>query len=150
MGVRMTSEELATHLDHALTGTLTSLRKDGRPVTLPMWFVVIDGHIHVRTRSESAKTARMRQDARVCFTVERGVAWPELAAAVIAGDAIEVSGDAAQLVEDAMADRYRDLGVPGTVPEATRRHYDTGSAYFRIVPDEDPITWDNRKLLAKR
>lgn len=146
----MTGGELATHLDQALTGTLTSLRRDGHPVTLPMWFVVLDDHVHIRTRSVSAKTARMRHDPRVCFTVERGVAWPELAAAVIVGQAVELDGDAAQQVEEAMAERYRDLGVPGSVPDATRRHYDTGSAYFRIVTDDDPITWDNRKLVTKR
>lgn len=150
MGVRMTDEELAAHLDQALTATLTSLRNDGRPVTLPMWFVVIDGVVHVRTRSVSAKATRMRHDPRVCFTVESGVAWPELAAVVIAGRAVELDGDEAQQVEHAMGERYRELGVPGSVPDATRRHYDTGSAYFKIVPDEEPLTWDNQKLVAKR
>lgn len=46
----MNDEELASHL----AGSLTSLRHDGHPVTLPMWFVVLDGHVHVRTRSDQA------------------------------------------------------------------------------------------------
>lgn len=150
MGVRMTAEEVASHLDHVLVGTLSTLRADGHPVTLPMWFVVLDEHVHIRTRSVAKKAGRMRRDPRVCFTVEQGEAWPDLAAVVIIGRAVEVEGDAAQRVEDAMAVRYRDLGVPGTAPAATRRHYDTGSAYFEIVPDDDPLTWDNQKLMEKR
>lgn len=150
MGVRLRPDEVADHLDQALVGTLASLRADGHPVTLPMWFVILDGHVHIRTRSVAKKAGRMRRDPRVCFTVERGEAWPELAAVVVVGHAVELEGDAAQRVEDAMAVRYEDLGVPGTAPAVTHRHYDTGSAYFKIVPDDDPLTWDNRKLMEKR
>lgn len=150
MGVRMNDDELASHLAGSLTGTLTSLRHDGHPVTLPMWFVVLDGHVHVRTRSVAVKAGRMRSDDRVCFTVEHGEAWPELAAVVILGQAVEVHGEAAQRVEDAMTARYANLGIPGDAPAATRRHYDTGSAYFEIVPAKAPLTWDNHKLMEQR
>ena len=40
MSVRLSDEEAWAELAAAHTGIFTTLRRDGRPVTLPTWFVV--------------------------------------------------------------------------------------------------------------
>ena len=41
MGVRLSEEEAWAELATAHTGILTTLRRDGRPVSLPVWLVAV-------------------------------------------------------------------------------------------------------------
>ena len=43
---------------------ITSLRRDGMPIALPMWFCVVDGAVYFRTLARSKKAARLRHDPR--------------------------------------------------------------------------------------
>ena len=45
--------------------SLTTFRKDGTPVSTPVWLVHHDGEIRVLTGASSAKVRRLRNDARV-------------------------------------------------------------------------------------
>jgi nitroimidazol reductase NimA-like FMN-containing flavoprotein (pyridoxamine 5'-phosphate oxidase superfamily) len=74
----MTEDEAWDMLEHAHTGILTTLRHDGRPVALPIWFVVIDRRVYVTTRGK--KVVRARNDSRASFLVESGDRWAELRA----------------------------------------------------------------------
>jgi len=80
MGFRLTDVEALAKIDAAHTGVLTTLRRDGQPVTLPMWHAVIDRHIFVRTLRRTKKVARVRHDGRASFLVESGLDWAELCA----------------------------------------------------------------------
>jgi len=44
---------------------LTTFRKSGEPVTTPVWYVVRDGKMYVRTGAGSGKVKRIRNDPRV-------------------------------------------------------------------------------------
>ena len=44
----------------AHTGVLTSLRRDGAPVSLPVWFVALDRRIYVSGPARTKKFARIR------------------------------------------------------------------------------------------
>lgn len=129
------------------TGILATLRGDGAPAAVPMWFVVEDGCVFVRTLAGSAKAANVRRDPRVCFTVECGLAWAELRAAVIHGRASFVEDPQRCARIDALFDvKYAGYRTPDTVPEATRRHYARSRSHIAIRPDGRPLTWDNAKL----
>ncbi|UGS34836.1 pyridoxamine 5'-phosphate oxidase family protein [Capillimicrobium parvum] len=132
------------------TGILSTVRRDGAPVAVPMWFVVADRTVFVRTLAASAKAASVRRDPRVCFTVEHGRAWAELRAAVIHGRAAIV-GDAERCAGiDALFDaKYAAFRTPQTVPDATRRHYDRARVHIAIHPAGRPLTWDNAKIRAR-
>ncbi|MDZ7791669.1 MAG: pyridoxamine 5'-phosphate oxidase family protein [Xanthomonadales bacterium] len=147
MTVRMDDREVDAFLEEHRTGVLSLLRKDGSPLALPMWFVVLDGHVNIRTRSTSGKATLLERDPRVCFVVEAGEAWLDLAAVVIRGQAERLEGNEADEVEAAMAARYASHGVPGDVPKRTRDHYDVELSYYRVVPTTAPLTWRNNKLL---
>ncbi len=62
MSVRLTPDEAWAVLERAHTGILTTLRRDGMPISLPMWFVVLDRTICISAPSGTKKLARLRHD----------------------------------------------------------------------------------------
>ena len=86
MGVRLTEDEAWAELAAAHTGILTTLRRDGRPVSLPVWFVALDRHVYVRTPARTHKVGHVEHDPRATFLVERGERWAELCAVMLHAD----------------------------------------------------------------
>ncbi|HXY91555.1 MAG TPA: pyridoxamine 5'-phosphate oxidase family protein [Acidimicrobiia bacterium] len=147
MSVRLTPDEAWRVLERAHTGILTTLRRDGMPVTLPMWFVALDRTICFSTPSRTKKLARVRRDARASFLVESGERWAELEAVQLNGR-VEVVGDEAlqACIAEALDTKYAAFRTaPSAMSRATRDHYE-GRTYLRLVPDERFLSWDNRKL----
>ncbi len=148
MSVRLTPEEAWRFVTDAHTGIVVTLRRDGMPVALPMWFAVLDRRIYLRTPARSKKVARLGRDPRVAFLVESGERWAELRAVHFTGRA-EVIDDAAVLarVETELERKYAGFRTArADMPERTRRHYEQAFALIRIVPDPRFLSWDNRKL----
>src|ERR1700727_968561 len=81
--VRMTDDEAWQMLEQSVNGILTTLRRDGRPVTLPIWYVVLDRRIYIGTRGK--KVLRARNDPRCSFLVEAGERWADLRAVHLDG-----------------------------------------------------------------
>jgi PPOX class probable F420-dependent enzyme len=150
MGVRLTDEEAWDVLRGSHTGVLTTLRRDGAPAAVPMWFVVDDQSVWVRTLAASPKAKNIRRDPRVCFLVESGLAWAELRAVVINGRAT-VTSDEEKIawVDNAFATKYADFLAPTTVPDATRRHYAATRVHVRIEPTARLLTWDNARIVPR-
>jgi nitroimidazol reductase NimA-like FMN-containing flavoprotein (pyridoxamine 5'-phosphate oxidase superfamily) len=149
VSVRLDADEIDALLASSMTGVLTTLRADGWPVSLPMWFVVVDGTVFIRTPARSRKVARIRRDDRVSFVVERGTRWDELVAIVLTARATVVDDDA--VVADAFDAKYRTARPDATtLPAATRTHYGGGTTVLRLDPVGPPITWDNRKIRRVR
>ena len=144
----MHADEAWRFLTEGHTGILITLRADGVPVALPMWFAVLDRQIYVRTPARSKKVARLRRDPRVAFLVEAGERWAELRAVHITGRAKFVED--AETLERVAAEMERKYArfrtARAAMPEAARRHYQTPFVLIRVVPDAHVISWDNRKL----
>ena len=130
--VRMDDDHAWTVLEQAHTGVLTSLRRDGWPISLPVWFVVIDRRIYVAGPSPTKKFARIRHDPRVSFLVESGTAWAELTG-------VHVTGFATFVEEGAQLDR---------VTAALHTKYEPSISSVEIVPDDRLLSWDNAQLFA--
>lgn len=147
MGVSLEPEELRAFLETSHTGILTTLRRDGFPVSLPTWFAWLDGRIYLNTPSKTKKLARIRHDPRASFLVESGLAWAELKAVMLYGRVVEVDDKALRSKIQALLDeKYRDFRVePKRQPDATRKHYSRG-ATLCFEPEGEPISWDNAKL----
>ena len=73
MGIRLSREEAWDVLAAAHTGILTTLRADGTPIALPVWFVVLDERIYVGTPEHTKKVARVKRNPRASFLVESGL-----------------------------------------------------------------------------
>ena len=148
MGVRLTEDEAWAELAAAHTGILTTLRRDGRPVPLPVWFVALDRKIYVRTPERTHKVEHVRHDPRATFLVERGERWAELCAVMVHADVELLDADAERdAVEAAITEKYASFRTDDTkLPDATRQHYAVESAVLRLTPVGRLVTWDNSKL----
>ncbi len=150
MGIRLTSEEAWAFVVAAHTGVFTTLRADGVPVSLPVWFAVLDHRIYVQTPAQAKKLDRIRRDPRAAFVVESGERWTELKAVSMTGSARIVDGDEADDARRALSEKYAAYGLPGArVPKATAEHY-ARAAVVRFDPDERLLTWDNAKLRLRK
>lgn len=82
MGIRLTTDEAWEALGAAHTGILTTLRRDGMPIALPVWFVVDDCTVAMMTPAGTKKIARVRRDPRASFLVESGKRWVDCAPSI--------------------------------------------------------------------
>jgi nitroimidazol reductase NimA-like FMN-containing flavoprotein (pyridoxamine 5'-phosphate oxidase superfamily) len=148
MSIRMDRGEAWEFLAEARTGIMTSLRADGVPMTLPVWFALLDRAVYVDTRG--VKLTRIRRDPRVAFLVEAGEASSELRAVHLTGTAqvIEAECELACRIKTELDRKYAAYRTPReNMPEATQLHYDnTPRGTVRIIPDCRMLSWDNRKL----
>lgn len=69
--VRLSRQEAWDRLRDAHTGIFVSLRRDGVPIALPGWHVVVDQTIYVGIRGK--KVLPVRHDSRASFLVEGGI-----------------------------------------------------------------------------
>ena len=153
MGVRLGEEEAWAELERAHTGILTTLRRDGRPVSLPVWFAALDRKIYVRTPDKTRKVAHVHNDPRATFLVERGEKWIELCAVMVYADAEVLDpGEEYDAASSAITAKYAGFGMDAEamggkkVPDATKEHYAGRAAVLRLTPTERPVTWDNSRL----
>lgn len=147
MGIRLTDEEAWEFIADAHTSIFTTLRRDGWPVTLPLWHVVHEGAIYVGTPERSKKVTRVRHDDRGCLLVERGEAWVELAAVEVPVRATVLEpGDETARVGELFDAKYAAFRPEqARMPDATKKHY-AGQVLIRLDPAGKFLTWDNSRL----
>jgi PPOX class probable F420-dependent enzyme len=148
MRARLSRDEAWRVLAASHTGILTTLRADGAPISLPVWFVVLDERVYVGTPAATKKVDRVRRDARVSFLVESGERWAELQGVHLAGRGLIVD-DASVIarVRAALETKYASYRTAhADMPDATRRVYEASIAIIEIQPDDRILSWDNRRL----
>jgi nitroimidazol reductase NimA-like FMN-containing flavoprotein (pyridoxamine 5'-phosphate oxidase superfamily) len=150
-GVRLSADEAWDTIEQSHTGILTTLRHDGMPISLPVWFVTLDREIYVTTPGTAKKLTRIRRDARAAFLVESGERWVDLKAVHLTGRATVV--DDLGLLERVQAkqdEKYRAFRMARReMPSATQAHYGRASALIRFEPDERIVSWENAKLFGR-
>jgi PPOX class probable F420-dependent enzyme len=147
MSVRMTEDEAWSAIGGSHTGIFTTLRRDGMPIALPVWFVVLDRTIGLAAPSRTKKVARLRHDPRASFLVESGERWAELRAVHLTGT-VEVVEDEAVIrrIDDALDEKYAAFRTArAAMPEKTQQHY-AGRTFLRFRPDARILSWDNSRL----
>jgi PPOX class probable F420-dependent enzyme len=148
VGIRLSEDEAWAVVEAAHTGILTTLRRDGTPVTLPIWFVVDDDRtICFATFEGTKKLRRIEHDPRASFLVESGERWAELRAVHLNGVIEPVEDEAAtRTVEAALDAKYAAFRTPARdLPERTKQRYAV-RRFFRLVPGPRLLTWDNRRI----
>jgi nitroimidazol reductase NimA-like FMN-containing flavoprotein (pyridoxamine 5'-phosphate oxidase superfamily) len=151
LSVRLDEAEVRDFLKSAHTGILTTLRANGLPISLPMWFVGLDGVVYVQTPSRSKKVTRIRGDSRVGFLIESGLRWAELKAVHLSGRAVFVDDDSEKArVSKAMAEKYESFRTTRSqYPSATKKHYSDDRLTIRIEAEGRVLSWDNAKIRLK-
>jgi general stress protein 26 len=147
VSIRLSPDEAWDVLARSHTGILTTLRADGSPVTLPIWFVALDRTICFVTPSRTKKVARIRRDGRGSFLVESGKRWAELCGVHLSGTIEAVDEEAAKArIDAALDEKYAAFRTAATaMPGATREYY-AARKFFRLVPGPRVLTWDNSRL----
>jgi PPOX class probable F420-dependent enzyme len=150
-GVRLSTDEAWDMIDHSHTGVLTTLRRDGVPISLPVWFVALDQRIYVTTPARAKKVVRIRRDPRAAFLVESGERWVDLKAVHLTGRATVVDDDAelSKRVRAASDEKYRGFRMArASMPEETQTHYAQESALICFEPEARIVSWENTKLFS--
>jgi len=127
----MTRDEWRAFLaDGTRTGKLATVRADGRPHVVPIWFVVDGEDLAFTTGGGSVKARTMRRDPRVCLCVDDE--RPPFAFAMVEGTA-SLSEDPAELLRIATAVGARYMG-PERAEEFGRRNGGPGELLVRVAP----------------
>ena len=82
----LTAEQRAFLMDQVRTAKLATVRKDGRPHVVPIWFDLDGDTLVFTTGQTSIKAANIRRDPRVCLCVDDET--PPFAYIMIEGTAI--------------------------------------------------------------
>ncbi len=148
MSVRLSEDEAWAEVAAAHTGIFTSMRADGTPISLPVWFVVLDRRIYVSGPSMAKRLARIGRNPRCAFLVEAGTRWDELRAVHFTGNArIVEDAESVLPILRALDEKYNSFRTKrATMPTATRKHYSAPTACIEIVPDDRILSWDNARL----
>ncbi len=151
MGITLDDAERAALLDRARTGILTTLRRDGSPVALPVWFVADGGDLFVTTPTRTAKLRRIARDSRGSFLVERGVRWAELTALHLD---VEISvvedATAAARIQQLIDERYAELRLPPEAMPPFLQAVYGDRTILRLHPVGRALSWDNAKIRLTR
>jgi len=151
MGIRLTLDEAWEAVESAHTGILTTLRRDGMPIALPVWFAVDDHTVVMMTPAGTKKIGRVRHDPRASFLVESGEQYLDLLGVHLTGH-VEVVDDAAAAarIEAAVNSKYAAFRPPAAnLPAAAQAYYAT-QTFLRFVPDGRILTWDNARIPMKK
>jgi nitroimidazol reductase NimA-like FMN-containing flavoprotein (pyridoxamine 5'-phosphate oxidase superfamily) len=147
VSIRLSLDEAWEVLARSHTGILTTLRADGSPVTLPIWFVALDRTICFATPGRTKKVARIRNDERASFLVESGQRWADLCGVHLSVRIEAVDADEAKArIDSALDEKYAAFRTArSAMPEETRDYY-SSRCFFRLVPSPRVLTWDNSRI----
>jgi PPOX class probable F420-dependent enzyme len=112
------------------TGKLATVRSDGRPHVVPIWFVLDGGDLVFTTADGSVKAHAMRRDPRVCLCVDDE--RPPYAYVMVQGT-VSLSEDAGQLLRLATAIGGRYMGAD-RAEQFGRRNAVSGELLVRLTP----------------
>lgn len=148
MSARFTDPEEREFLSTMHTAIVTTNRRDGWPISLPVWFALVDDAVYFRTPARSKKVARVRNDGRACLLVESGEAWIDLRAVLWLGRLVEVTDDALrERAGGVISEKYSAFRTSRSkLPDATAKHYGSSDVMYELRPEERRLSWDNRKL----
>ena len=149
----MSPDEAWDALARAHTGIFTTLRRDGMPITLPVWFVAIDRSICLAAPSRTKKLARLRRDPRASFLIESGDRWVELLAVHLTGrcELLDLEKDRSLIerIDDELDVKYAPYRANhAAMPQKTQEHY-SARTFIRFIPDSRVLTWDNSRMPLK-
>lgn len=127
----MTREEWRAFLQHGTrTGKLATVRRDGWPHVVPVWFVLDGEDIVFTTEARTVKGRALRRDPRACICVDDEK--PPYAYVMVEGRAT-LSEDLEEMLPYATAIGGRYMGAD-RAEEFGRRNAVPGEMLVRLTP----------------
>ena len=131
MSRKMTGDEWRAFLRHGTrTGKLATVRRDGRPHVVPIWFVLDGDDMVFTTSASTTKANAMRRDSRVCICVDDET--PPFAFVMVEGGAT-MTDDLDEMLAYATRIGGRYMGVD-RAEEFGRRNAVRGELLVRVTP----------------
>jgi PPOX class probable F420-dependent enzyme len=145
--IAMTDSELSGFLAAGRTLVLVTTGPDGLPDPVPMWYVVVDGEIRMRTYARSQKAVNLRRDPRVCCLVEDGARYAELRGAQLTGR-VELVDDPDWIADvwTGLMVKYEDLSEADVPAARAAFRARAGKQVGLRMVTERVASWDHRKL----
>lgn len=145
--IAMSPAEVAEFLATGGTLQLALIGPDGYPDITPMWYVLDDGVIWMRTYAKSQKVVNARRDPRACALIETGGRYVELRGVQITGD-VRVHDDVERICWVAARLMVKYEGVdPEHIPALERAYAERAPKQVAIsLPAERIVSWDHRKM----
>jgi PPOX class probable F420-dependent enzyme len=123
-------ERRAFLLEGTRTGKLATIRRDGRPHVVPIWFLLDGDEVLLTTGADTVKGRNILRDPRVCLCVDDED--PPFAYVMVEGEA-EVTEDPDELLRWATRLGGRYMGAD-RAEEFGRRNAVEGELLVRIRP----------------
>jgi len=146
--IAMSPEELRAFFDQELTLTCATIRPNGRPHLMPLWFIRQGDVLASWTYGASQKVKNLERLPQATVQVEAGKKYAELRGAMLDCD-VEIVRDREAILDIGVALAYRYGQAPqGTPPELVRASAEKSGAK-RVVLRFRPtriVSWDHRKL----
>jgi PPOX class probable F420-dependent enzyme len=126
----LTEDVIAFLSEGTRTGKIGFVAADGRPLVVPIWFVVEDGQLVFNTGADTAKGRALQRDPRVALVVDDD--RPPFSFVQVQGTA-SMSEDADELLATATRIAARYMG-DDRAEEFGRRNAVPGELVVRVTP----------------
>ncbi|OFJ54883.1 PPOX class F420-dependent oxidoreductase [Mycolicibacterium grossiae] len=134
----LTDEVVAFLSSGTRTGKIGYVAADGRPLVVPIWFVVENGQLVFNTGADSAKARALHRDPRVVLVVDDE--RPPYSFVQVQGT-VSVGEDPDDLLATATRIAARYMG-PERAEEFGRRNAVPGEVVVRIAPTKVIAAFD--------
>ncbi len=125
----MSDEAREAFLAETRLGVLSTLRDDGAPISVPVWFEWDGSHARMFTTASSRKVERLARDARASLLVAARIDEPEAWVAI--DGRIDILEEGATDLAERLAERYWDLDDPDK--RATVDTWRRAAAVLRVL-----------------
>ena len=148
MATSLTPEEVHEFLQNQRTLIVTTIKKDGAPISHAMWFTYLDDAIYFDTQSASLKARNIERDNRVCCLVEAGEKYFDLRGVIVQGHCVPVTDPVEiERVEAAKEEKNARIGsgleeMPEWFSESRSKRRDRGARVLFKVPMEKVGSWN--------
>ena len=129
----MAPEKLKDFLAQPLVARLATVRPDGRPQVVPMWFIYEDGVVYMSTGVEAAKVRHVRRNNRVAITIDVMEAPLKNKGVIIDGRA-EIQTDGVLDVTRRIYKKY--MGEEGSATPVAQRSINRPRVVLKITPNK--------------
>ncbi|RRO14879.1 TIGR03618 family F420-dependent PPOX class oxidoreductase [Saccharopolyspora rhizosphaerae] len=147
--ITMSEDEIVEFIDERRVVVLASVKSDGRPHLVPMWFVPNGTTIEVWSYGRSQKTVNLRRDPRATLLLETGTDYGELRGVSLeCGVEVFDEPEEVERLGLAIAVRYGQLTEAEAKDDGVREVMRGRAAKrvgFRFTPTRT-LSWDHRKL----
>lgn len=137
---RMSAERLERFLDEPHVGVIATLRRDGRPYTVPVWWIWHEGAVWLTGTTNRVWCKQLRQDPRASLCIE--AAGPQAGHVGIDGTVTVRELPAFDIwpISRMLAEKYVGRGDPANA-DAVERFFANMRTEPRILLRLDPKVW---------